>query len=144
MAGLTNTPRALCGSAGACAQGFHPQQCKENSTACTLCSPRVQSLPVWDQPPLAGVSCLAFCAGSSSIFSSALPSTALCTGEDPRGREKEVVPTVTQFRNHSEAHSIHEVFMALKAFQGDAKYLLSCRRIQIGTLARPLTSSDGL
>lgn len=113
------------------------------SCACSHCSPRVQSLPIWDQTPLAEVSCLALSAGSSSIFSPALPSTALCTGEDPRRREVEVVATVTQFRKDSEAHSIYKVFMALKAFQGDPKHLLSCRWIHIGTLAWPLNPLMG-
>lgn len=86
--------------------------------ACAHCSHRVQSLPVWDQTPLAEVSCLAVSTESSSIFSPAPPCTALSTGEDPGGKKMEVVPTLTQFRKDSEAHSIYKVFMALKAFQG--------------------------
>lgn len=127
MAGLTNTLKAVGGSAGEHALGFQPQQCKEKPTDLTVPLPTVL---------------LALGTRSSSIISPALPSTALRTGADPRGREVEVVSTVTQFRNDSEAHSICKVFMALKAFQGDSKHLLSCRCIQIGILA--LTSSDGL
>lgn len=81
--------------------------------------------------------------GPAPFSHPALPSTALCTGEDPRRREVEVVATVTQFRKDSEAHSIYKVFMALKAFQGDPKHLLSCRWIHIGTLAWPLNPLMG-